>query len=73
MVRARAGPSTPELKRLMQRIAERIDRSPERSGLITCDIENAYRAFDPSEEAPIRGLLGRSITYRIAPSAPEAL
>ena len=55
-----------ELKRLVQRIAERIGRSRERSGLITRDIENTYLAFDPGEEAPINGLLGASITYRIA-------
>jgi hypothetical protein len=34
--------------------------------LITRDIENTYLAFDPAEEAPIHGLLGHSITYRIA-------
>jgi len=48
------------------RIAERIGRSLERSGLITRDIENAYLAFDPGEEVPINALLGASITYRIA-------
>ena len=40
-------------------------------GLITRDIEDAYLAFDPSEEAPIHGLLGHSITYRIATSPRE--
>jgi hypothetical protein len=64
-------PSTEELKRLVQRIAVRIGRSLERSGLITRDIENAYLAFDPSEEAPIHGLLGNSITYRIATGPRE--
>jgi len=64
-------PSTEELKRLVQRIAARIGRSLERSGLITRDIENAYLAFDPSEEAPIHGLLGSSITYRIATGPRE--
>jgi hypothetical protein len=38
-----------ELQGLVQRIAERIGRSLERSGLITRDIENAYLAFDPGE------------------------
>jgi hypothetical protein len=80
-------PDTEELKRLVQRIAERIGCSLERSGLITRDIENAHLAFDPAEEAPINALLGASITYRIAtgpregqkvftlqtlPAAPEA-
>lgn len=55
-------PSTEELKGLVQRIAERIGRSLERSGLIEWAIDNAYLAFDPSEEAPIHGLLGSSIT-----------
>ncbi|MEJ2161496.1 MAG: hypothetical protein P8X53_13595, partial [Chromatiales bacterium] len=56
----------------MQRIAERIGRSLERSGLITRDIENAYLAFDPAEEAPINSLLGASITYRIARARERA-
>jgi len=64
-------PGTSELQRLVQRIAERIGRSLERSGLITRDIENAYLAFDPGEEAPINALLGASITYRIATGPRE--
>jgi hypothetical protein len=56
---------------VLQRIAERIGRSLERSGLITRDIENAYLAFDPGEEASIHGLLGSSITYRIATGPRE--
>src|SRR5690606_2632351 len=39
-------PTSAELNRLVQRVAERIGRSLERSGLITRDIENAYLAFD---------------------------
>ena len=64
-------PSDADLKRLVQRIAERIGRSLERSGLITRDIENAYLSFDPAEEAPINGPLGASITYRIATGPRE--
>jgi hypothetical protein len=64
-------PSPAELQGLVQRIAERIGRSLERSGLITRDIENAYLAFDPGEEATINGLLGASITYRIATGPRE--
>ncbi len=64
-------PSADELKWLAQRIAQRIGRSMERSGLITRDIENAYLAFDLSEEAPIHGLLGASITHRIATGPRE--
>ncbi len=59
--------STEELKGLVQRIG----RSLERSGLITRDIDNAYLAFDPSEEAPMNGLLGSSITYRVATGPRE--
>ena len=47
-----AAPSARELQRLVQTVAERIGRSLERSGLITRDVENAYLAFDPSEEPP---------------------
>lgn len=54
-------------------MAERIGRSLERSGLITrdLDLENAWLAFDPSEEAAIHGLLGHSITYRVATGPRE--
>jgi hypothetical protein len=64
-------PSPTELQRLVHTIAERIGRSLERAGLITRDIENAYLAFDPSEEAPIHALIGHSITYRIATGPRE--
>ena len=61
-----SGPGAAELEALVQTIAERIGRSLERAGLITRAIENGYLAFDPAEEGPIHGLLGYSITYRIA-------
>jgi len=64
-------PTAGELQRLVQQIAERIGRSLERAGLITRDIENAYLAFDPAEEPPVHGLLGASITYRIATGPRE--
>ena len=60
-------PSTEELEGLVQRIGRSLDRS----GLIELDIDNAYLAFDPAEEAPIHGLLGSSITYRIATGPRE--
>ena len=66
-----ASPSAEELKCLVQRIAERIGRSLERSGFIERDIDTAYLAFDPGEEAPLHGLLGSSITYRIATGPRE--
>ena len=43
----------------------------ESPGLITRDMENAYLAFDPGEEAPINALLGASIRYRIATGPRE--
>ena len=51
-------PSAGELDRLVQRIAERIGRSLERSGLITRDIENAYLAFAPGFINTNRNQLG---------------
>jgi hypothetical protein len=42
-----------------------------RAGLITRDIENAHLAFDPGQEPSIHGLLGSSITYRIATGPRE--
>ncbi len=63
--------SPAELQGLVQRIAERIGRSLERSGLITRDVESAYLAFDPGEEASINTLLGASIIYRIATGPRE--
>ena len=64
-------PSSEELKRLVQQIAERIGRSLGRSGLIEREVDNAYVAFDLAEEAPIHGLLDSSITYRIATGPRE--
>lgn len=53
--------SPAELQRLVQRIAERIGRSLERAGLITRDMDNAWLAFDPGEEAPMHCLLGHGV------------
>jgi hypothetical protein len=64
-------PSAEQLARLVRTIAERIGRSLERAGLLTRDLDNAYLALDPSEEAPINTLLGHSITYRIATGPRE--
>ena len=75
---------SPQIRRTSARRAEhggaraagtadrRADRRlAQRSGLIIRGIENAYLAFDPSEEAPIHGLLGHSITYRVATGPRE--
>jgi hypothetical protein len=66
-----SAPSPEKLSVLVQAIAERLGRSLERSGLITRDMENAYLAFDPTAEESIHGLLGHSITYRIATGPRE--
>jgi hypothetical protein len=65
-------PHPAELQALVQRIAERIGRSLERSGLITRDIENAYLTFDPAEEAPINSLLGHRSRTGLRPAHERA-
>ena len=64
-------PGTDELTALVRTIAERVGRWLERAGLLTRDMENAYLAFDSTEEAPINGLIGHSITYRVATDPRE--
>ena len=66
-----SAPGTDELTALVRTIAERVGRSLERAGLLTRDLENAYLAFDPTEEAPINGLIGHSITYPVATGPRE--
>jgi hypothetical protein len=55
----------------VQRIAERIGCSLERSGLITRDMENAYLAFESTEQSPINSLIGHSIRYPVATGPRE--
>ena len=46
-------------------ISERTGRYLERQGLLVRDLDNSYLALEP-DEAGLEGVLGSSITYRIA-------
>ena len=59
-------PTSAELTRLAQTLAQRIGRFLERQGLLERDAENSYLAGDELEAGPMDALLGSSITYRIA-------
>jgi hypothetical protein len=59
-------PSSAELARLTETLAQRIGRSLERQGLLERDPENSYLAGVELEAGPMAQLLGASITYRIA-------
>jgi hypothetical protein len=58
-------PGPQDLQILVEHIAERIGRALEKESLIERDTENAWLAED-GEGGPLDGLLGHSITYRIA-------
>ena len=45
-----AAPSAPELKALVERIAERIGRTLEHKGFIVRDCDNSYLSFDPGAD-----------------------
>ena len=59
-------PTSSELARLTQTLAQRISRYLERQRLLERDAENSYLAGDALEAGPMEQLLGSSITYRIA-------
>jgi hypothetical protein len=59
-------PSSAELARLTQNLAQRIARYLERQGLLERDAEDSYLAGDGLEAGLLDQLLGLSITYRIA-------
>lgn len=61
-----APPTAAELEALLGRIVTRIARHLERRGLLVRDAENAYLGTGPDEDSALEGLLGHSITYRIA-------
>jgi hypothetical protein len=61
-----AAPTSAELARLTQTLAQRIGRYLERQGLLERDAENSYLAGDDLEAGPMDALLASSITYRIA-------
>lgn len=59
-------PTSAELARLTQTLAQRIGRYLERQGLLERDAEHAYLVGDDLEVGPMEQLLGSSFTYRIA-------
>jgi hypothetical protein len=59
-------PTSAELARLTQTLAQRIGRYLEHQGLLERDAENCYLAGDALEAGAMEQLLGSSITYRIA-------
>jgi hypothetical protein len=59
-------PTSAELTALLERIVERVGRHLERRGLLERDEEQAWLSEDGGEASPLDGLLGASITYRIA-------
>ena len=59
-------PTSAEIGRLSQTLAQRIGRCLERQGLRERDVENAYLVGDDLEAGPMEQLLGSSISYRIA-------
>jgi hypothetical protein len=59
-------PTSAELTALAHTMAQRIGRYLERQGLLECDSESNYLAWDTVDEDSMHQLLGRSITYRIA-------
>jgi hypothetical protein len=61
-----APPTAPELEALLGRIVSRIARHLERRGLVVRDVENSYLNAAPGADSALEGLLGHSITYRIA-------
>ena len=58
-------PTAAQLQELVQQIAERIGKLPEKRGLIERDMENAWLTVDGPGGA-LDDLIGHSITYRIA-------
>jgi hypothetical protein len=63
----RVAPPTPaELNALLGQIVARIARHLERRGLVVRDAENSYLSAGLGAETGLEGLLGHSITYRIA-------
>ena len=59
-------PERTELEQLVYTISERTGRYLERQGLLVRDLDNSYLALEPAEETGLEGVLGSSITYRIA-------
>jgi hypothetical protein len=59
-------PERTELEQLVHTISERTGRYLERQGLLVLDLDNSYLALEPQGDTGLEGVLGSSITYRIA-------
>ena len=59
-------PDRAELEQLVYTISERTGRYLERQGLLVRDLDNSYLALEPQDDTGLEGVLGSSITYRIA-------
>ena len=55
-----------ELEQQVYAISARTGRYLERQGLLVRDQDNSYLALEPAGETRLEGVLGSSITYRIA-------
>jgi ribosomal protein S27E len=59
-------PTVAALEKLVHVISQRVGRALERQGLLVRDLENSFLAVDTPDGTGFDGLLGHSITYRIA-------
>jgi len=59
-------PDRAELEQLAYAISERTGCYLERQGLLVRDLDNSYLALEPQDDTGLEGVLGSSITYRIA-------
>ena len=59
-------PTTTELEAIIAHIRARIGRYLERQGLLVRDEETSHLALKIGDDAVLDGLLGHSITYRMA-------
>ena len=59
-------PERTELEQLVYTISKRTGRYLERQGLLVRDMDNSYLALEPQGDTGLEGVLGSSITYRIA-------
>ena len=60
-----SAPTSAELHQLLDGIVERVGRHLERCGLLEREEDQAWQS-ESGEASPLDGLLGASITYRIA-------
>ncbi|MBO6558763.1 MAG: transposase [Pseudomonadales bacterium] len=59
-------PNPEDLHKITHMIAKRVSRYLERAGYLYRDAESAYLDLVPDEENAMHGIIGASITYRLA-------